>query len=142
MIVRDRHRAAAIWPGAVSALLLCVTAVLTACSGLAAPSEEAPPPMIDPNYRQLAAEQLRAAFKDYAAYDTFQIAEPRWVHAPQGWTWLICVRFLDHGHTRNYALFMQASKIIDNRYAVGIDGCDVQPYVPFDLMANGLQPLH
>jgi hypothetical protein len=141
-MVRDRHRAAAVWPGAVLALLLCVTAALTACSGLAAPSEEAPPPMVDPNYRQLAAERLRAAFKDYAAYDNFQIAEPRWVHAPQGWTWLICIRFLDHGRARNYALFMQSSKITGARYAVEIDGCDAQPYAPFELMANGLQPLH
>jgi hypothetical protein len=141
-MVRDRHRAAALWPGVVSALLLCVTVALTACSGLAAPSEEAPPPMVDPNYRQLAAERLRSAFRDYAAYDNFQIAEPRWVHTPQGWTWLICVRFLDHGHARNYALFMQSNKIIDNRYAVEIDGCDAQPYAPFELMANGLQPIH
>jgi len=98
--------------------------------------------MVDPNYRQLAAERLRAAFKDYAAYDNFQIAEPRWVHAPQGWTWLICIRFLDHGRARNYALFMQSSKITGARYAVEIDGCDAQPYAPFELMANGLQPLH
>lgn len=140
--MRHRHRAAALWPGVILALMLCLTAALTACSGLAAPSEEAPPPMVDPNYRQLAAERLRAAFKDYAGYDNFQIAAPRWVHAPQGWSWLICVRFQDQGRARNYALFLQSGKITDNRYAVEIDGCDGQSYAPFELMANGLQPIY
>ncbi len=141
-MVCDRHRAAVLCWSLALALLLCLAATLTACSGLAAPSEEAPAPILDPNYRQLVAERLRAAFKDYAAYDAFQIAEPRWVHAQQGWTWLICIRFQDHGHTRNYALFMQSGKITNNRYAVEIDGCDAQPYAPFELMANGLQPIH
>jgi len=141
-MVRHWHRAVAFWPGAILALLLCLTASLTACSGLAAPNEEAPPAPPVPNYRQLVAEKLRAAFRDYVAYDNFQIAEPRWVHSMRGWSWLICVRFEDHGRPRNYALYLQSDKFVDNRYAVESDGCNVQAYAPFELMATGLQPVH
>ncbi len=138
-----RHRrVVAIWPGAVLALLLCLPPSLTACSSLAAPSEDAPPAELVPNYRQLVADKLRAAFRDYVAYDNFQIAEPRWVHAVRGWSWLICIRFEDHGRPRNYALYLQSDKFVDNRYAVGSDSCDTQVYAPFELMATGLSPVH
>lgn len=123
-------------------LLLVAAATLVACSGFAASNEEIPPVGPDPNYMALVADRVRSAFKDYAAYDQFQISEPRWVHAVQGWSWVICVRFSDRGRTRNYALYLQSGKIIDSRYAVATDGCDVQAYAPFALMAGGLQPLH
>jgi hypothetical protein len=115
---------------------------LAACSGPAASNEQALVTSLDPGYRQIVADQLRSSFKNYAAYDAFQITEPRWVHAIRGWSWLVCVRFQDHGRTRTYAVFLQSTTVIDSRYAVEIDGCDTQVYAPFDLMGGGLQPLH
>ena len=42
---------------------------------------------------------------DYDLLETvkfiFEISDPRWVHAIQGWNWLGCVRFVDRGHRRS-----------------------------------------
>ena len=142
MFAISRDRAGAGFRAAL-ALLLCLATGLTACSGLAASNEDAAAPaVLDPNYRQIVADRLRSAFKDIASYDEFQIADPRWTHAPLGWTWIICVRFVDHGRMQNYALFMKSSAVIDNRFAVATDGCDTVAYAPFSLMTNGLQPIH
>jgi hypothetical protein len=130
------HRAA------VAALLICSAATLAACSGLAASGEEALATGPDPAYQQLVANYLRSTFKDYQSYDSFEISDPRWVHALQGWSWLTCVRFQDRGRSRTYALFLQSGKIVDGRYAVETDGCGTQPYAPFGLITGGLQPLH
>ncbi len=143
MTLRNRRDAAASLHGAaIAALLICSAAVLAACSGLAASSEEAPAAGPDPAYPQLVANYLRSTFKDYPSYDSFEISYPRWVHAFQGWSWLTCVRFQDRGRSRTYALFLQSGKIIDGRYAVETDGCATQAFAPFGLMTGGLQPLH
>jgi hypothetical protein len=69
--------------------------------------------------------------------------EPRWVHSVQGWTWLICVRFQDRGRTRTYALFLKRGTIINARYAVQTDECDMQAYALFERMGGSeLTPLH
>ncbi|MDR3423443.1 MAG: hypothetical protein P4L80_19780 [Xanthobacteraceae bacterium] len=143
MIPRNRQGAAALLHGAaVAALLISSAVVLAACSGLAASNDEAPAAGPDPAYQQRVANYLRSTFKDYRSYDSFEISEPRWVHALQGWSWLTCVRFQDRGRSRIYALFLQSGKIIDGRYAVETDGCGTQAYAPFGLMTGGLQPLH
>ena len=142
MIPRNRHGAAAfLHRAAIAALIICA-ATLAACSGLAASNEEAPATGPDPAYQQRIADYLRSTFKDYASYDSFEISEPRWVHAFAGWSWLTCIRFQDRGRSRSYALFMQSAKIVDGRYAVETDACGAQAYTPFSLMTGGLQPLH
>ena len=143
MTPRNRQGAGASLRGAaIAALFICSAIVLAACSGLAASSEEAPATGPDPAYQQLVANYLRSTFKDYPSYDYFEISDPRWVHAFQGWSWLTCVRFQDRGRSRTYALFLQSGKIVDGRYAVETDGCGTQPYAPFGLITGGLQPLH
>ena len=92
--------------GARAALLLAAAALLgflAGCSGIAATTED------------IAAIGPDPAFKNYASYDSFEIADPRWVHSIKGWNWLTCVRFQDHGHMRIYALFLNANKIVDDR---------------------------
>jgi len=114
-----------------AALLLTAAAGLVACSGFAASNETVPAPVPDADY------------KEYASYDSYEISDPRWVHSMTGWSWLACVRFQDHSRRHSYALFLQSGKIVDSRYAVETDGCDMQAYAPFDLMTRGsLQPLH
>jgi hypothetical protein len=128
---------------AALALLLLSAARLAACGGFAATSETPPATEIAANYRQVIANRLRSTFKDYASYDLFQISEPRSVHAVQGWSWVVCVRFSDHGSPRSYALFVQSHRVVESRYAVRTDGCDIQAYAPFDEMTgSGLPPLH
>lgn len=127
---------------AAFAALFVLVAGAAGCSGLAASDEAAPAPP-DPAYRRDVADYLRAQFKDYLSYDTYEISEPRWVHSIHGWSWLTCIRFQDHGRRRNYALFLQSGKVVDGRYAVETDACETQTYAPFELMTGGgLQPLH
>lgn len=142
MIPGNRSGVAAFLQGATVAALFICSAVLAACSGLAASNEEAPATGLDPAYPRIVADYLRSTFKDYASYESFEISEPRWVHALAGWSWITCVRFQDRGRSRTYALFLQSAKVIDGRYAVETDACGAQAYAPFALMTGGLQPLH
>ena len=96
----------------------------------------------DPTYREVVANHLKHVLKNYAAYDSFEISDPRWVHSIKGWTWLTCVRFRDQGRVRSYALFIDGNKIVDDRFAVQTDDCDLQAYYPFERMPTGLAPLH
>lgn len=58
------------------------------------------------------------------------------------WAWLTCVRFHDKGLVRSYALFIDGNKVVDGRFAVQTDNCDLQTYYPFDRVPTGLNPLH
>ena len=142
MIPGNRRGAAGFLRGAAVAALFICSAALAACSGLAASNEEVPATSLDPAYPQIVANYLRSTFKDYPSYESFEISEPRWVHALVGWSWITCVRFQDRGHSRTYALFLQSGKVIEGRYAVETDACGAQAYAPFALMTGGLQPLH
>jgi hypothetical protein len=123
-------------------LATVLATALAACSGLASSNEAAPEPL-QADYQELIANYLKSAFKNRAAYDSYEISDPRWTHSNQGWSWLTCVRFQDRGRTRSYTLFLQSGKIVDGRYAVETDGCDAQAYSPFAPMNGvGLEPLH
>jgi hypothetical protein len=128
---------------ACAALLpLAAAAVLTSCSGLAAPDSQMPASGPDTDYQQVIANYLRATLKSYQSYESFEISEPRWVDSLRGWSWLTCVRFVDHGRSRLYATFLQSHKIVDGRFAVRTDNCDAQNYAPFGPLNSGLAPIH
>jgi hypothetical protein len=110
-------------------------------SGPIAQSETPSAP--DPSYPDLIADRLKTTFKDYASYELFEISTPRWVHSFQGWNWLVCVRFLDRGRRRSYALLFNSSKVLDSHYAYQTDNCGIESYVVFEQMRGlGLPPLH
>jgi hypothetical protein len=110
-------------------------------SGPIAPSE--PPSAPDPSYPGLIADHLKTTFKDYLTYDLFEISTPRWVHSFQGWNWLVCVRFLDRGRKRSYALLFNSDKVLDSHFAYQTDNCGIESYVVFEKMRGlGLPPLH
>jgi hypothetical protein len=110
---------------------------LSACSEIAL-SNNAMPPAAEPAYVSLSAKYLQSVLKDPRAYDGFEISGPRWVTTIKGWSWLACVRFHDHGHTRIYAIFIQDGAVNDGRYAVGTDACEAQTYTQFDLISGEL----
>jgi hypothetical protein len=110
-------------------------------SGAIAQSE--PPSAPDPSYRDVIAYCFKTTFKDYATYELFEISEPRWVSSIKGWNWLVCLRFVDRGHRRSYALLLNGSAIVDGHYAYQTDNCASQAYVVFEQMGGvGLPPLH
>jgi hypothetical protein len=104
----------------------------------AQPSEAATPPVEQPAYAALAAKYFSESMADRLSFENFEISELRWVHGLKGWSWLACVHFVDHGHLRTYALFIQNNAVIDARYAVQIDSCGSQSYTPFDVVTGAL----
>ncbi len=109
-----------------------------ACTQIAQPSEAATPPLEQPAYAAIAAKYLASAMTDRASFESFEISGLRWVHALKGWSWLACVHFVDRGHLRTYALFMQNDAVVEARYAVQSDSCGSQSYTPFDIVTGAL----
>jgi hypothetical protein len=113
-----------------AATLLAAAITLAACASV--PIENPAEPAQPANYGKAIAEALRK-FKDFPTYRNFQISGLRWVHAPTGWNWLICVRYDDRGQARYYSFFLGDDNTVANaRYDVRIDRCPAQQYVPFD----------
>ena len=119
-------------------LLALVLLASPGCTQIAQPSEAATPPAEEPAYASLAAKYFSSTMADRASFENFEISGLRWVHGLKGWSWLACVHFLDHGHVRTYALFMQNDAVIDARYAVQSDSCGSQSYTPFDVVSGVL----
>jgi hypothetical protein len=120
------------------ALLALLLLAPSACTQLAQPSEAATPPIEQPAYAAIAAKYLASTMTDRASFENFEISGLRWVHALKGWSWLACVHFVDRGHLRTYALFMQNDAVVDARYAVQSDSCGAQSYTPFDVITGVL----
>jgi hypothetical protein len=108
------------------------------CTQLAQPSEAATQPVEQPAYAAAAAKYFASTMADRAAFENFEISGLRWVHGLKGWSWLACVHFVDRGHLRTYALFLQNDAVIDARYAVRSDSCGSQSYTPFDVVTGVL----
>jgi hypothetical protein len=113
-------------------------AAAAGCTELAQPSQAASPPPQQPPYAALAAKYISSTMRDRPAFEGFEISGLRWVHSLKGWSWLACVHFLDHGHLRTYALFMQNDVVVEGRYAVQSDSCAAQSYMPFDIVTGVL----
>jgi len=108
---------------------------------MGATAQSEPPSGPNPSYRDIIAYCFKNTFKNYATYELFEISEPRWVSSIRGWNWLVCVRFVDRGHRRNYALLLNDSTVVDGHYAYQTDNCGA--YVVFEQMGGlGLPPLH
>jgi hypothetical protein len=119
-------------------LLALILLALSGCTQLAQPSEAATPPAEQPAYAAVAAKYFASTMADRASFENFEISGLRWVHGLKGWSWLACVHFLDRGHLRTYALFLQNDAVVDARYAVQSDTCGSQPYTPFDVVTGVL----
>jgi hypothetical protein len=118
--------------------LALILLALSGCTQLAQPSEAATPPAEQPAYAAVAAKYFASTMADRASFENFEISGLRWVHGLKGWSWLACVHFLDRGHLRTYALFLQNDAVVDARYAVQSDSCVSQPYTPFDVVTGVL----
>ena len=121
---------------------LGLSAALSGCAGLAASNSEMQLTGLDPSYREVVAARLKSVLKNYNSYDLFEMSDPRWVHSIKGPAWLTCVRFRDQGRLRSFALFLDGKSVVDDRFAVQTDDCDLQTYYPFDRVPTGLNPLH
>jgi hypothetical protein len=125
-------RRVTLWAAVVLAL-----AASPGCSELSGSMDNVPP-ATEPAYVPIAAKHLQSVLKDRMFYDAFEISGVRWVHSLEGWNWLACVRFRDHGHPRTYALFIAGDAVVNGRYAVETDACDSQTFIQFDLVTGEL----
>jgi len=145
-----RAYSAGAWLRDCARATLLLPLALLGCSSVALPQAEVPTSGPDTAaFHKIIADYLKETFKEIGTYDDFEISDARWMHTVKGWTWLHCIRFQDRAHTRTYAVFIQADKVVDSRYAVTTDGCGEQTYVPFDAMpttapSSGIElnPLH
>lgn len=119
-------------------LLALMLLACSACAQIAQPTEAGTPPSEQPAYAAIAAKYLSSTMSDRSSFENFEISGLRWVHGLKGWSWLACVHFVDHGHLRTYALFMQNDAVVDARYAVLSDSCGSQSYMPFDIVSGVL----
>jgi hypothetical protein len=138
--------------------LLLMSAALAGCNQVPPLNNEAAPESgasfssgdssgPDPSYRDIVANHLKTAFKNYSShyssYEASEISAPRRVHSLQGWSWISCVRFQDRGRRRTYAVFFEGGKVTEARFAVQTDDCGTQAYALFEQMrGQGLPPLH
>jgi hypothetical protein len=119
-------------------LVALMLVALSGCAQLTQPSEAATPPAEQPAYAAVAAKYIASTMADRSSFENFEISALRWVHGLKGWSWLACVHFVDRGHRRTYALFLQNDAVIDARYAVQSDACGSQSYTPFDVVTGVL----
>ena len=143
MSPNKRHGSEVLQRAAWAALLLTAATVI-GCNQVTSTIGATPESGPDPSYRDVIAGYLKDTFKDRSSYEAFEISTPRWVHSLQGWKWLTCVRFSDHGHRRTYVVFLDGNTVRDDsRYAVQTDQCDMQAYTVFEQMGgSGLPPIH
>jgi hypothetical protein len=111
---------------------------LSGCTQIAQPSEAATPPVEQPAYAAVAAKYISSTMANRDSFENFEISGLRWVHGLKGWSWLACVHFVDRGHPRTYALFIDNDAVIDGRYAVQSDSCAGQTFTPFDIVTGVL----
>ena len=123
---------------ALLALLALILLPSPGCTQIAQPGEAAAPPAEQPAYASVAAKYFSSTMADRTSFENFEISGLRWVHGLKGWSWLACVHFVDHGHLRTYALFIENEAVIDGRYAVQSDSCGLQTYTPFDVVTGVL----
>lgn len=127
------------WAAARRFGVLALLACLPACASGGLAPQTAPPDGPPPTYLTQIATRLKTQFKKPPT-DGLELSEPRWLLSSNGWTWLVCVRFQDQGYRRSYVVYFDATKVLDNRYAVLSDDCDSQTYTPFDLPTAKLVP--
>jgi hypothetical protein len=113
--------------------------VLAGCSGLASTAEDPQPP--GPGATLVAANHLKASYKNFASFSNYQISEFRPVHTVKGLNWITCIRFQDSSRTRTYALFFKGNAVVESHYALRSDSCDTQAYMQLDIATGTTSPL-
>jgi hypothetical protein len=113
--------------------------LLAACA-LPPNTEDLPGPV--PAYRKQIASGLAGVIGDPKRANGMQVSEPRQVDSLRGPAWLVCLRLVEAGRPRDYAVFFQNGLIAESRLAVRLDRCDAQAYKPFGVFADSLRAIH
>jgi hypothetical protein len=107
-------------------LLLALTVCLGGCAAGHSVVENLPdhPPQEDlsePNYRQIIAENIASIFPNPVPLGTLEISGVWRTDHLKGPVWATCLRMHAESAPREYAIFIQDGKIVDQRTGVIMD---------------------
>ena len=125
------------------ALTMLLALALGACSisGLLPDWTSADVAGPEPAYRFIIANALQPIVGDPAKAGTFEISGARRIDSLKGAAWLVCIKTQAFPLLPRYhAVFFQGGRIVDTRISVLIDQCELQPYAPFDWIADANAP--
>jgi len=124
---------------AVRACVLAFAVMLGGCSASEIVENWTHSPSVsdlsEPDYRRIVAANIKAIFPGEAATSDLEISGVRLVDHLKGPAWLTCLKLDAHGKPQQYAIFIQADKIIASREGIVIDQCYKQSYTPLDIAA-------
>ena len=97
------------------------------------------------NYRYVVATSLDGIMgARQSDLRVLELSTPRRVDLIKGAAWLVCLKSLRNSlrlPPAYYAVVIQREKIAESRIAVGTDGCEAQPYTPFDWNLEKTRPV-
>ena len=97
------------------------------------------------NYRYVVATSLDGIMgARQSDLRVLELSTPRRVDLIKGAAWLVCLKSLRNSlrlPPAYYAVVIQREKIAESRIAVGTDGCEAQPYTPFDWNVEKTRPV-
>jgi hypothetical protein len=88
--------------------------------------------LTEPNYRQIIAENLAIVFPNPVPLGMLEISGLRRTDHLKGPAWITCLRIHADNAPQEYAIFIQDSKIIDQRAGVALDRCKQQTYQAYE----------
>jgi predicted oxidoreductase len=118
----------------------CILAVGLTLAGCAAgghiiqnmPDPPLPEDLSEPNYRQIVASNMSTIFPSPESLGKLEISGVRPVNHLRGFAWLTCLRIHADSSPQEYAIFILADKIIDQRAGVMLDRCKQQTFEAFE----------
>jgi hypothetical protein len=95
----------------------------------------------EPAYRYIIATHIKDVVGESAQSGTFEIAGVKRIDSLKGASWQVCIKTQKFPLLpRYYAVFIQRDRIVDSRFSVLIDQCELESYTPFDWIAEGNAP--
>jgi len=120
---------------------MLATALLAGCSGIELISSTGPKnpyvPEPEPDYRQVAAQNVRKLFVVPVDFAGAEISRPRRAHPASPTDWVICLRLARMDQPRFYAIFVRGRDLVSYRAALPIDRCEEGV---FELLPPPIEP--
>jgi hypothetical protein len=120
----------------VRSVILALTVSLGGCAAGHIIENLPDPPLSqdlsEPNYRQIVADNIASIFPNPMPLGTLEISGVWRTNHFKGPVWATCLRIHADRAPEEYAIFIQDSKIVDQRVGVALDRCKQQAYQSFE----------
>ena len=95
----------------------------------------------EPAYRFIVANKIKDIIGDPGRVGTLAISGVRRIDSLKGASWVTCIKTQKFPLLPRYhAVFFQGGLIVDSRFSVLIDRCELQTFTPFDWEADAKNP--